>query len=72
MYKEFEEPVKNLLDAKNNHRYLAMRRGWQEEELSVDVKGDDEEILKSYEKFATSTPDNAIGDYLQTVRSAWL
>ncbi|MBV2169366.1 MAG: RNA-binding transcriptional accessory protein [Bdellovibrio sp.] len=65
MYKEFEEPVKNLLDAKNNHRYLAMRRGWQEEELSVDVKGDDEDILKSYEKFATSTPDNAIGDYLK-------
>ncbi len=65
MYKEFEEPVKNLLDAKNNHRYLAMRRGWQEEELSVDVKGDDEEILRSYEKFATSTPDDAIGDYLK-------
>lgn len=65
MYKEFEEPVKNLMDAKNNHRYLAMRRGWQEEELSVDVKGDDEDILKSYEKFATSTPDNAIGDYLK-------
>lgn len=65
MYKEFEEPVKNLLDAKNNHRYLAMRRGWQEEELSVDVKADDEDLLKSYEKFATSTPDNAIGDYLK-------
>lgn len=65
MYKEFEEPVKNLMDAKNNHRYLAMRRGWQEEELSVDVKGDDEEILKSYERFATSTPDDAIGDYLK-------
>ncbi len=65
MYKEFEEPVKNLLDAKNNHRYLAMRRGWQEEELAVDVKADDEENLKSYEKFATSTPDNAIGDYLK-------
>jgi uncharacterized protein len=65
MYKEFEEPVKNLLDAKNNHRYLAMRRGWQEEELSVDVKGDDEEVLRSYEKFATSTPDDAIGDYLK-------
>lgn len=65
MYKEFEEPVKNLLDAKNNHRYLAMRRGWQEEELSVDIKAEDEEILKSYEKFSTSTPDNAIGDYLK-------
>jgi len=65
MYKEFEEPVKNLFDAKNNHRYLAMRRGWQEEELSLDIKGDDEEILKSYEKFATSTPDNSVGDFLK-------
>ncbi len=65
MYKEFEEPVKNLQDSKNNHRYLAMRRGWQEEELSVDIKADDEELLKSYEKFATSTPDNNIGDYLK-------
>ncbi|MEN0058839.1 MAG: Tex family protein [Bdellovibrio sp.] len=65
MYKEFEEPVKTLLDAKNNHRYLALRRGWQEEELSVDIKGDDEDILRAYEKFATSTPDDAIGDYLK-------
>ncbi|KYG61454.1 hypothetical protein AZI86_17225 [Bdellovibrio bacteriovorus] len=65
MYKEFEEPVKPLFDAKNNHRYLAMRRGWQEEELALDIKADDEENLKAYEKFATSTPDNAIGDYLK-------
>ncbi|MEK2687817.1 Tex family protein [Bdellovibrio sp. GT3] len=65
MYKEFEEPVKPLMDAKNNHRYLAMRRGWQEEELTLDVKADDEANLKSYENFATSTPDNAIGEYLK-------
>lgn len=65
MYKEFEEPVKNLMDAKNNHRYLAMRRGWQEEELTLDVKGDDEQLLAAYEKFATSTPDNNVGDYLK-------
>lgn len=65
MYKEFEEPVKPLFDAKNNHRYLAMRRGWQEEELALDIKADDEENLKAYEKFATSTPDNAIGEYLK-------
>lgn len=65
MYKEFEEPVKTLMDAKNNHRYLAMRRGWQEEELALDIKADDEANLASYEKFATTTPDNAIGDYLK-------
>ncbi|MBX3034454.1 MAG: RNA-binding transcriptional accessory protein [Bdellovibrionaceae bacterium] len=66
MYKEFEEPVKSLMETKSSHRYLAMRRGWQEEELSVEVKGDDEALLAAYEKFATTTPDNAIGELLKT------
>ncbi len=66
MYQQFEEPVKSLFDAKASHRYLAMRRGWQEEELSVDVKADDEELLSAYERFATSTPDTNTGDYLKT------
>lgn len=64
MYKEFEEPVKSLLETKSSHRYMAMRRGWEEEELSVDVKADEEDLLKSYIAFATNNPDNAIGDYL--------
>lgn len=64
MYKEFEEPVKALLEEKSSHRYLAMRRGWQEEELTVDVKADDEWLLGQYVRFATTTPDNALGDYL--------
>src|SRR5207253_2283956 len=64
MYKEFEEPVKSLFETKSSHRYMAMRRGWQEEELSVDVKGDEEELLRAYVAFATKNPDNAIGDYL--------
>jgi uncharacterized protein len=64
MYKEFEEPVKSLFETKSSHRYMAMRRGWQEEELSVDIKGDEEELLRAYVAFATKTPDNAIGDYL--------
>lgn len=65
MYAEFEEPVKSLNDAKASHRYLAMRRGWQEEELTVDIKGEDEALLAQYERFATSTPDTAIGAYLK-------
>ncbi len=65
MYQQFEEPVKTLFDAKASHRYLAMRRGWQEEELAVDVKADDEELLKAYERFATTTPDSNIGEYLK-------
>lgn len=64
MYKEFEEPVKNLMETKNSHRYMAMRRGWQEEELSLDVKGDDETLLKTYIAFATNNPDMPIGDFL--------
>lgn len=65
MYAEFEEPVKNLLDSKASHRYMAMRRGWQEEELAVDIKADDEALLSQYERFATTTPDTAIGAYLK-------
>lgn len=66
MYKEFEEPVKNLQQTKASHRYLAMRRGWEEEELSLEVKADDEQLLSTYERFATSQPDDAIGEFLKT------
>ena len=69
--KDYSEPVKNLLEEKASHRYMAMKRGWEEEELSVDVAGDDELLLKTYEKFATSSPDNAVGTYLkETARLA--
>jgi len=64
MYKEFEEPVKSLLETKSSHRYMAMRRGWQEEELSLDVKGDEDELLKIFVAHATTNPDNAVGDFL--------
>lgn len=64
MYAEFEEPVKNLLDAKASHRYLAMRRGWQEEELSLEIKGNDENLLSAFTKAATTVPMTAVGEYL--------
>lgn len=64
MYKEFDEPIKNLFEEKASHRYLAMRRGWQEEELSIEIKGDDEALLKEFKHFATTQPDQPIGDYL--------
>ncbi len=65
MYAEFEENAKSLLEAKASHRYLAMRRGWQEEELSVEIKGEDDLLLAQYERFATTTPDNNIGTFLK-------
>ncbi|AGH95003.1 helix-hairpin-helix domain-containing protein [Pseudobdellovibrio exovorus] len=63
--KDYTEPVKNLLEEKASHRYMAMKRGWEEDELAVDITGDDEVLLKVYESFATSTPDNAVGTYLK-------
>lgn len=65
MYQEFEESFKSLMDAKSSHRYMAMRRGWEEEELTLEIKSDDDYLLQQYEKFATKNPDNAIGEYLK-------
>ena len=39
-YFSFEEPVANLLKPENSHRYLAMRRGWMEEELVLNLGGE--------------------------------
>lgn len=64
MYAEFEEPAKNLLDAKASHRYLAMRRGWQEEELSLEIKGNDEALQAAFNRTATSLPESAVGEFL--------
>jgi uncharacterized protein len=38
-YFSFQEPVKALLDPAASHRYLAMRRGWMEEELVLSLGG---------------------------------
>jgi len=43
MYFTFVEPVKNLAKAENSHRYLAIRRGWMEEELTIGVGGGNDE-----------------------------
>lgn len=63
--KDFAEPVKNLLEERSSHRYMAMKRGWEEEELTVDIQAEDEILLAEYEGFATSKPDNAIGTFLK-------
>jgi uncharacterized protein len=38
-YFSYEEPVRELLKPENSHRYLAMRRGWMEEELTLHLGG---------------------------------
>ncbi|MBY0451690.1 MAG: RNA-binding transcriptional accessory protein, partial [Bdellovibrionaceae bacterium] len=63
--KDYSELVKNLLEEKASHRYMAMKRGWEEEELSVDIVGEDDMLLTQFERFATTTPDNAVGTFLK-------
>lgn len=63
--KDYNEPIKNLLEERASHRYMAMKRGWEEEELTVDLSAEDDMLLKTYENFATTSPDNAIGTYLK-------
>ncbi|WP_409479353.1 helix-hairpin-helix domain-containing protein [Pseudobdellovibrio sp. HCB154] len=63
--KDYSDSVKNLLEEKASHRYMAMKRGWEEEELTVEITAEDDILLMMYEKFATTTPENAIGTYLK-------
>ena len=47
-YFDFAEGLQNLNKTENSHRYLAMRRGWLEEELSLNITGapDKEELFE--------------------------
>ena len=38
-YFAYQEPIKELLKPQSSHRYLAMRRGWLEEELVLTLGG---------------------------------
>ena len=38
-YFQYEEKIGSLCDPRNSHRYLAVRRGWIEEELSISFGG---------------------------------
>ncbi len=58
-YFAHSEKVVSLLEKKNSHRYLAMRRGWKEGELAVTIKTPDEEsLLKDFEHF--TCPNNVL------------
>lgn len=62
---DYNDLVKNLLEEKASHRYMAMKRGWEEEELTVDITAEDDMLLAQYERFATTAPDTAIGAFLK-------
>jgi uncharacterized protein len=61
-YFDYDEPIQSLLQPQSSHRYLAMRRGWTEEELTLtlgaapDDPEFDEILLKAFENAACTTP----------------
>jgi protein Tex len=63
-YFDFFEPLKTLLLPQNSHRYLALRRGAAEKELTLSISGppDDpeheERLLRRFEAEALSVPDS--------------
>lgn len=65
MYAEFADSVKNLQEPKASHRYLAMRRGWNEEELTVTIEGDEEFLLKKFENYACSVASSHAAEFLK-------
>ena len=64
-YFNYYEPVQSLLKPENSHRYLAIRRGWMEEELSLNIGGEPEQVenydaalLAKFEAAACMIPDS--------------
>lgn len=63
-YFEYHEPVSSLLQPQNSHRYMAIRRGWMEEELTLSLGAApddpefDEILLKAFENEACTVADS--------------
>ncbi len=65
MYFDFRDSVASLMKPESSHRYLAMRRGWLEKELTLSLgdapkhPGFEERLLAQFERAAgagTATP----------------
>lgn len=71
MYAEYSEPIKNLDSRKASHRYLALRRGWQEGELKVTMEADEEALLARFIAVAGPVESQA-KEFLKTVAQSAL
>ena len=62
-YFSYQETVPSLLKPQSSHRYLAMRRGWMEEELMLNIGGSNEDpefearLLLAFESAALTVPE---------------
>ncbi len=59
MYADFQEGIQKLLTQKVSYRYMAMRRGWNEAELTLTIEGDYDQMLKHFVDFSVSTKNQA-------------
>jgi uncharacterized protein len=64
MYGDYKELAKNLLSSKTSHRYLAMRRGWQEDELKVSIVSNEEALQDKYNQFACTLASGPTKEFL--------
>lgn len=71
-YEEYEESVATLEKAKASHRYMAMRRGWQEGELSLSLVGSQDLLESTYVNFACSEQDTQVAGFLNTAAKSAL
>jgi len=81
-YFNYHESIKSLLQPQYSHRYLAVRRGWMEEELLLSIGGRpdtqdgsgdggfEDKLLKTYEAFACTINDSPGATVLK--RAAYL
>jgi uncharacterized protein len=67
-YFAHSEKVTSLMEKKNSHRYLAMRRGWKEGELTVTLSSpEDESLQKSFDHFACPSENSPARAFLLNV-----
>jgi uncharacterized protein len=56
---EYQEPIGSLKKSGSSHRYLAMRKGWMEDELVLSFERPDEGVLlEKFEEFACSVKES--------------
>jgi uncharacterized protein len=70
-YFEYEEKLSSLLEPRSSHRYLAVRRGWIEEELSISLGGGksdnlfDTDLLQHFQSAAGAARDSMVRPVLE-------
>lgn len=66
MYKDYQEPLKSLNTVKASHRYLALRRGWQESELKVTLESPNQaSLIAMFENDLIKKPGSQADTFLK-------